>query len=712
MAPHRQMLMAAATAGAATQVSAMVQQQSAQNSPLSSVIQLLGELEAKVQAQGESEAKTYAEYKEWCDDTLTNTKFDIKTASTQQEKLEAKIAELGGSIESSASKIDGLASGIASATGDLKSATAIRSKEESDFSTSEKELLEVVDTLGRAISILEREMQKSPAAFAQMTKGGLSSVLSSLSTVTDAAAFSAADQHRLMALVQSSDEDKDGTDDMGAPAAAVYDSHSSSIFDVLEDMKEKAEEQLASLRKAEVNAKHNFNMLKQSLDGQLAADNKDLAAEKAAKNAASEGKATAEGDLEETVADLKSSKGALATATSTCAQVTSDHEASVKARDEELKVIAEATQVLKQTTSGAASQTYSLLQLASGSGIRTHADLARSEVLTLVKRLAREHHSSALAQLASRIAAVVSASSRSGAQPFAKVKGLISDLIAKLESEASAEATEKSFCDEEIAKTAAKKDELDVEASKLATKIDQATARSGELKGEVSELQNALANVAKEQVEANKIRKQTHEDYVQAKADLEQGVAGVRKALVVLRDYYAAKDGEASLLQSGESQPEMPETHSASSGSGTNIIGILEVVESDFATNLAKEETAEATAQEEFEKMTQENKITTASKEQDVKYKNKEITSLDKSVAEMNSDLGTTNAELAAVMEYDGKIKGRCIAKPEAYAQRAERRKAEISGLKEALHILTEDTALLQHKSRGHHVRGALKVHA
>merc|ERR1712203_1006298 len=103
-----------------------------------------------------------------------------------------------------------------------------------------------------------------------------------------------------MVQAQSSSEE----DEFGAPAAATYKTHSTGILDVLEDMKEKAEEQLSGLRKAETTAKHNFAMLKQSLTDQLAADNKDMADEKASKAASAEAKATAEGDLANTVKDL------------------------------------------------------------------------------------------------------------------------------------------------------------------------------------------------------------------------------------------------------------------------------------------------------------------------------------------------------------------------------------------------------------------------
>merc|ERR1719247_2857301 len=154
--------------------------------------------------------------------------------------------------------------------------------------------------------------------------------------------------------------------------------------------------------------------------------------------------------------------------------VAADHDATVKSRNEELTAIATAKKILGETTSGAESQSYSFVQTASKtvSRLQTRADLANAEIVGLVKKLARDHHSAALAQLASRIGAVIRYGAASGEDPFAKVKGLITDMISKLESEAASEATEKAYCDEELAKTKAKKEELDAEISKLTSKID------------------------------------------------------------------------------------------------------------------------------------------------------------------------------------------------------------------------------------------------
>merc|ERR1719161_3381584 len=126
------------------------------------------------------------------------------------------------------------------------------------------------------------------------------------------------------------------------------------------------------------------------------------------------------------------------------------------------------------------------------------------------------------------------------------------------------------------------------------------------------------------------------------------------------------------------------------------MIDMLEVIESDFAKNLAEIETEETTAQTNYDKVTQENKITKATKEQDVKYKTKEHTGLDKEVAELTGDRSSAQTELDAVMEYDAKIKATCIANPETYEERKKRREAEIAGLKEALSILEGQAVFLQ----------------
>merc|ERR1719162_2826823 len=537
-----------------------------------------------------------------------NGEFAIETATNEKAKLEATIGELSSNIAVSSAKIEELAGSLASGQSELKDATAIREKEAEDFASAEGALVDSIDTLGRAIGILSKEMAKNPASFAQLDTKNAEGIAKALSVVLDAAAFSTQDQTKLMALVQSKQSDESDDLELSAPAAATYKTQSGGILDVLEDMKEKAEGQLSDLRKAEVNNRQNFDMLKQSLEDQVAADDKDMDDEKASKASSGEGKAGAEGDLDMTSKELAASQQQLATARGSCLQVAADHEATEAARKEELAVIAQAKKILEETNSGATSQTYSLLQVAALAGmqIRTSSDLAGSEVVTAVKQLAKQQHSAALSQLASHIATVLRFGRSSGGDPFSKVKGLITDMIAKLEREAGDDATEKAYCDEQMAKTEAKKAELEDDVARQTSRLDRAAAKSAQLKEDIKVLESELAALAKEQAEMDKIRQEENADYTQAKSDLELGLSGVRKALDVLRDYYGA--GSASMLQDDGKfgqfmqQPAAPETHSKSSGAGESIINILQVCESDFATNLAKEESEESSAASELEK--------------------------------------------------------------------------------------------------------------
>merc|ERR1719150_279140 len=389
-----------------------------------------------------------------------------------------------------------------------------------------------------------------------------------------------------------------------------------------------------------------------------------------------EKKATSEGDLsvssKELAEDVKA-KGGLHQA---CMAKATAFEAETRSRGEELAALAKAKAIIKEATSGAALDQVSFVQrslLVSGQ------DLHRYEAVRLVRDLARKHNSGALVQLASRMATAMQSS-----DSFAKIKGLISDMIARLEKEAGADATKKAFCDKELAESNQKKSDKTSEIAKLTSKIDQMTAKSTQLKDEIAVLQSELAKLAKSQAELNRIRDAEKATFDDDKAALDKGLAGVKAALKVLTEYYA-KDDKA---------------HDAADGAGGGIISLLEVVEADFSKNLAQITSDEEAAVAEYEQVTKDNEIEKTTKVQDVKYKTKESKDLDKTSAELSGDRSEVQAELAAVQEYLTGIEGQCIEKAETYASRKERREAEIAGLKEALQILESETALVQRAAR------------
>merc|ERR1719359_2402741 len=360
-----------------------------------------------------------------------------------------------------------------------------------------------------------------------------------------------------------------------------------------------------------------------------------------------------------------------------------DFEAETKSRGEELKALATAKKkVIKETTSGAADLSYgeSFLQVSMNSG----ADLANFEAVRFVRDLAQKYKSTALVQLATRMAAAMRSSHRGGDNPFAKVEGLIQDMIERLEKEAEADATEKAFCDKEMHETETKKADKEETIAKLTTAIDKMSAKSEQLKEQVAILQKELAALAKAQAEMDKVRAEEKEAYDTNSAEMEKGVEGVKLALKVLNEYYS-KEGK---------------DHGAAEGAGSGIIGLLEVCESDFTKGLAEMTAAEESAVKEYERQTKENEITKATKDQDVKYKTKEFKGLDKETAEATADRAGVQEELDAVNEYYAGLKERCIAKPESYADRKKRREEEIAGLKDALSTLDGLAVLIQRETK------------
>merc|ERR1719378_999912 len=118
--------------------------------------------------------------------------------------------------------------------------------------------------------------------------------------------------------------------------------------------------------------------------------------------------------------------------------------------------------------------------------------------------------------------------SKSGEDPFAKVKGLIKEMLEQLLADAEADANQKAFCDKELAETNTKKDEKTDEIAKLNAAIDRMSARSAQLKDEVAALQKELAALAATQAQMDKIRSEEKGIYETNRPEMEEGLEGVK----------------------------------------------------------------------------------------------------------------------------------------------------------------------------------------
>lgn len=657
---------------------------------MSKVFEMLSDLQAKIIKEGKESQQVYDEFSEWCKDRSRDVGFEIKTGKSEAADLSAAIEKESANMAAFSTKVEELAGSISKNEADLKEATEMRASEAADFAAEERESVEVIATLERAINVLSREMAKGSASMVQLK--GAEDIAQAMNAMVHASVLSSAEASRLTALVQDSQTSEENSSDenQGGAASAVHSGHSDGVVSTLENLLDKAQEQLDSARKTEATNSHNFAMLKQSLEDEIDALEKDMDDTKKSTATSEEAKSIAEGDLSVTSVDLKEDVDTLRTVKQDCMTGAEDFRAGTKSRSDELTALAQAKKALGEAlpaaaqTYGAALEQAMLLQV-SESSRASRADQVQFEAVRLIRTLARKENSVELAQLASRMNSVIRFGGSAGGDPFSKVKSLIADMISKIEKDTQADASHKGFCDKETSETNSKKDEKSHEISKLSTKIDSSTAKSAKLKEAISSLQGELQELASAQALMQTIRSEEKSIFEKNEAEMKAGLGGVQKALSILREYYAQESEDG----------------------GNKIISLLEEVESDLTKGMSEMQVAESTAGTDYEKTSYMNKVAKASKIKDREYKAAEAAGLAKTGAEASSDKDGVQAELDALHQYLAKLGQMCIAKAEPFAERRARRQAEIAGLKQALAVIDGEAVLLQKSSARRVLRGS-----
>merc|ERR1719313_3262859 len=181
-------------------------------------------------------------------------------------------------------------------------------------------------------------------------------------------------------------------------------------------------------------------------------------------------------------------------------------------------------------------------------------------------------------------------------------------MIAKLLKEAEEEATQKAFCDTEMGKSKASQAEKTETLGKLSARIDGASTTIAE------------------NTEAIKTLEAENADYLKASKDFKDSAEAVAKAIEVLKNFYEGSFMQVSAKTNLKSK--QPEFGGAKSDTASTIISVLEMSEEDFTTLLAETEATEDEAAKAYKTLTDENKVSKATKEAEAKGKASEIKSL------------------------------------------------------------------------------------
>merc|ERR1719327_1114965 len=272
---------------------------------------------------------------------------------------------------------------------------------------------------------------------------------------------------------------------------------------------------------------------------------------------------------------------------------------------------------------------------------------------------------------------------------------MIGDMITRLLEEANEEADHKGQCDAELATNKATRDEKTSAVADLMAEIDELQADIAKLTEEIGELTKAVAELDAAVAKATKIREAEKAKNAETVKDAQEAQKAVTQALQVLKDFYE-KAGDATALM--QQQPEAPEIfhkpYKGMAGASGGVIGMLEVILSDFERLEADTKSAETQSQAEYDKFMTDSEVDKAAKTQGIKHKTKKKQDQEQTLGEKQEDLEGTQKELDAALAYYDKLKPSCVDTGVSYEDRVARRKEEIQSLQEALKILSgEDIA-------------------
>jgi len=647
--------------------------------PVQKVVQLLEGMLAKGKEEKHSEQVQFAAYKQFCDDTCVEKKRAIEEAAEKIGMLKADIAKYTSDAQQLTTEIAGHDQDISVWTGDKKAATSVREIEKADYDALHKDYSESLDALQRAIAVLKKQSHNRPqAALAQV------SALKSLQLIPAEA------KRTIDAFLQSSQDPAEGLE-VSAPEAHGYEFASHGVIEMLEKLLDKFVDEHTALEKEEMNGKHAYDMLMQDLTAQVDQATQDREEKSEIKAKKLQAKADAQGDLADTTTTMQADETYLGDLTATCEQKASDFESRQQLRAEEIEAVGKAIEIISSgAVAGNAEKHLPSLAQQPGSSL---AQLRASASTRLPQQRAAEFLLERAKHLNSRVLSALAV--RVEADPFVKVKKMIKDLIVRLMEEANDETEHKGWCDTELSTNEQTRKEKTEAVETLHAEIDQLEASIAKLTEDISELAKAVAELDAAMSEATKLRleeKATNEATIKDAGEAQTAVA---QALTVLKEFYA-KAGEATAFM--QQQPESPEIfdspYKGMQSENGGVVGMLEVIESDFARLEADTKAAEATAQREYDTFMTDSKVDKESKTKDIEHKTAKKQDEEQALTIKHEDLEGTQKELDAALAYFDKLKPSCVDAGVSFEDRVARRKEEVESLQEALRILNgEDLA-------------------
>jgi len=668
------------------------------------VIKMLEDAKDKVTTEGAMEKKTFEKFETWCNETKEEKTSDVDSGTTTIAELEASIKTGTSAKETATTERDRKIESIEDSEKELKEKLADQKQGLEDYKSTDSELVAATAALDKAVDEMKAH-QTSSAAFIQIKHTVRRAVL-----LADSLGFKNAQ------AAANGLNSEDGS----------YD----AIIDTLEGLLTDFRQRKNQADMAQVQATATFKTEIQVLEQTIAAEKKaksdfeqDIAT--TTKNLAANNQSLAEAK-----ANLKEDTAYLNETTEICATKMRVYNQRKAMREEEIAAIEEATSIMKGVASkdydvaeqGSESDATLLLEVAESrlqdpSVLAEAADEAeaidatqvkkpmaflqrrtqkevrpvsmqkREEIAALLEKTAMKVGSSGLAKLASRAR---------GSDPFKVIKDMIVGMINKLQKQASDSQSKKAYCDKSIGESEVKRNTASDHVTRVNRNLVTAQARFDQQTEDLAEFEKTMNSLTTQENETDEIRADEAKESEETIKEAEEAVSATNAALQVLTEFYKASADatvpKASLMaQPSKDAPDAfkDEAYTGDQAGSKGIIGMLEVIKSNFERTIRE---TEASEKEEIAKYRElKTDIATERSEKEKAFqvteglKTETADEIENLQTRMTQEIGTLKAALLELAALDVEC-----GHGASYEQRKAAREEEIATLNECIEIFDE----------------------
>jgi chromosome segregation ATPase len=674
----------------------------AKESPVERVIGLLKDLKSQVETEGSSEATSYNEFACFCKDKNTAKVNSIDTRETESSRLTASIKQLTAKVAELSASIQATEGSLAAHEASLARATELRDKERAVYEETHLDTSNAVSGLKDALDSISGSK-----------KAGLTQVKSKVQKVmvlADAAGLVSKDSDQVASLLQEMPEVPDED----------YSFHSSGIIDLLKDLHKEWTEKKTKLENEEDAASGAFNKAAEAKRKEIQADKDLISTESGDLAEAKSDLASDDADLTEETALLKDDNTYLRDLTEQCERKAREWDQRSALRGNELAALSKALEIIegtvldRETNSGAGMRPdlslaqkpaktamvqeeddYSDVVFTQLKAVRKvqldqpHQDPLRNKVISMLKSKGAKMNSAVLSVMAMKLAA----------DPFAKVKTLIQQLIERLVREKTDEATQKGWCDTELAKAEHDRWYRHTDTESLSSNIGVLEARKGSLETKAVELKSSIKDLNKALTDATKIRSDEKADNKATLTNASEGLEALKQAITVLKDFYRKSSrAKTSLLQKDAASPvdqdgigEHLGAYKGNQAQAQGILGMLATIQNDFEKTLKETTAAENQAHRDFVKFSRESKASISSQTRGLEQTENDLAKTNADLVSDLNDLKDNQKLLDSSLKTLETLRPACVDTGMTWDEKVARRTAEIEALKNALCVLDEE---------------------